>query len=103
MNYKTRNRIIASLFILLLFALLLSSNKGRTYFNLKKQMTELSAEVTELQKQNAELKSEIERLKKDPAYLEEVARHEYGLLKKNEMVFDFGDNKQEKAETPKEE
>jgi len=35
------------------------------------------------------IQAEIDGLQDDPEYLEEVARKEYGLLKKNERVYDF--------------
>ena len=49
----------------------------------------LEQQTEELMRSNEALKAEIERLKHDEAYLEQVAREKYGLLKKNERVFDF--------------
>ncbi|RZW27380.1 MAG: septum formation initiator family protein, partial [Desulfobulbaceae bacterium] len=53
------------------------------------RMAELERQTEALIKSNEELQAEIERLKHDQAYLEQVAREKYGLLKKNERVFDF--------------
>ena len=44
--------------------------------------------------QNSDIDRDIERLQSDEEYLEQVAREEHGMLKDNEMVFDF--NKKEK-------
>ena len=54
-----------------------------------KRTAELERQTEALIKSNEELQAEIERLKHDQAYLEQVAREKYGLLKKNERVFDF--------------
>ena len=100
MHYKTKNRIIAvSIFFLFLFLLFIfSSGKGVQYVQLRKQISSLSVEVDDLQKKNADLENEIQKLKNDKNYLEEVARREYGLLKKNEIVFDFNKEQPSKKE-----
>lgn len=46
-----------------------------------------------LERSNEDLQKEINRLRTDPAYLEEVARREHGLLKKNEIIYDFSPQK----------
>jgi len=53
------------------------------------ELEQLQEKTAELEKENSDLHAEIDRLQNDPEYLEEVARKEYGLLKKNERVFDF--------------
>lgn len=60
----------------------------------KKQLAALEAEQQRLIQENKDISEDIEHLQKDKSYLEQVAREEYGMLKKNEMVFDF--NKDEK-------
>jgi len=56
---------------------------------LRQEVAAVKNEATSLAEQNSALAEEIRRLKKDPAYLEDVARDEFGLIKKNEMIFDF--------------
>ena len=46
--------------------------------------------------ENKEISEAIERLQSDEEYLEQVAREEHGMLKENEMVFDFGKEKKKK-------
>jgi cell division protein FtsB len=73
-------------FVWLLFA------PGTGVYSLVKQRSrtaELERQTEALIQSNEELRAEIERLKHDQAYLEQVAREKYGLLKKNERVFDF--------------
>lgn len=56
---------------------------------LRNQALELEEQTRELTVINEELRAEIDRLKNDTAYLEQIAREKYGMLKKNERVFDF--------------
>ena len=49
----------------------------------------LSSDINSLESQNKQLKDEINKLKRDNEYIEDIARKEYGLLKKNEIVFQF--------------
>ena len=46
-------------------------------------------EIERLQLANKALQEEINRLQDDPAFLEEKARKEYGLLKENEVLYIF--------------
>jgi cell division protein FtsB len=52
-------------------------------------LEQLEQEIAELEKENHDLQVEIDRLQNDPEYLEEIARKEYGLLRKNERVYEF--------------
>ncbi|MBT8333792.1 MAG: septum formation initiator family protein, partial [Deltaproteobacteria bacterium] len=61
----------------------------------------LEQETKELIQANKDLQAEIERLKNDPAYLEQIAREKYGMLKKNERVFDFSGPKKSGPDTNK--
>jgi cell division protein FtsB len=58
------------------------------YRKLQNQIDSLTTENKELEQRNAELKKEIDRLQTDDAYLEELARQKYGLLKENETVYE---------------
>lgn len=59
------------------------------YNRLQKQIETLSQENKNLEERNTELRKEIERLRTDEAYLEQMARQKYGLLKENETVYEF--------------
>ena len=56
---------------------------------LRNKASRLEVETRELSRANEELRAEIDRLKNDTEYLERIAREKYGLMKKNEQVFDF--------------
>ena len=59
-------------------------------------LEQLEQEIAELEKENHDLQVEIDRLQNDPEYLEEIARKEYGLLRKNERVYEFSVNSPKK-------
>ncbi len=62
---------------------------AKSYFQLHDEIELLTSEVDDLQRQNQEMSNEIAKLKEDTDYIEEVARKQFGLLKKNEVVFEF--------------
>ena len=59
-------------------------------------LARLKVENIEIVEKNGFLQKEIERIQNDPDYFEKVARDKYGLLKENEMVFEFTPSKKEK-------
>ncbi len=59
----------------------------------KKYLADLKADQERLAQQNKEMERDIERLQNDKEYLEQVAREKHGMLKDNEMVFDFAREK----------
>ena len=58
-----------------------------SYFRLKREVVETRNRNLELTETNARMQDEITRLKSDSTYLEKVARDQFGLLRKNEIVF----------------
>jgi cell division protein FtsB len=58
----------------------------------------LEEQNRQLEATNAQLQQEIDKLQNDPAYLEEVARRQHNLLKKNERVFEFAPKKSAKEQ-----
>ena len=60
-----------------------------------KRLEALEQQKILLEQENATLRQEIEKIQSDIEYFERLAREKHGLLKKNEMVFDF--NKEEKT------
>jgi cell division protein FtsB len=60
------------------------------------ELKALQEKSTQIEAENTRLREQIDRLKKDPAYLEDLARREYGLLKEREFIYDF--SKPEKKE-----
>ena len=93
LSTSQENRLVKAVFILLLLALLwilFSPGSGIvTFFGKRSELKKMQKETVQLEQDNAQLQKEIDRLQNDSAYLEEIARKDYGLLKKNEKVYDF--------------
>ena len=59
------------------------------YRRLRSEVAELRESNQELVREIAELKSEIEALRTDPSYVERIARDELGMVRDEELVFQF--------------
>ena len=89
-------RISFGIFILVLLWLVFAPGRGIFYLQQqKKYLASLEAEQEILVQQNKEMKQNVERLQSDKEYLEQLARDEHGMLKDNEIVFDFAKKKKE--------
>jgi cell division protein FtsB len=99
LQQKKLLRISLLLALLFLLALFFMPGKG-LYFQRQQKLrvAAINAEKEELVKKNEALRQEIQRLKTDERYLEEVARDQRGLLKKDEQVFDFSRKEQKKTQ-----
>jgi len=53
--------------------------------------------IKKLAEENQALFDEIQRLKTDPRYVEQLAREELGLVKKNEIIYRFPDDKDQET------
>ena len=94
------NRLLKIVIVLIIISVVwILFAPGTGVYSLMKQRSkavELEKQTEALRKSNEKLQAEIDRLKHDDAYLEQVAREKYGLLKKNERVFDFSKTPKEK-------
>lgn len=66
------------------------------FLSLLKQRNELKSlqlETQQLAENNEELKRMIEKLKNDNEYLEKLAREKQGMIKENEIIFEFSKKK----------
>jgi cell division protein FtsB len=78
------------LVILLILWIIFAPNRGMlSLYQTKQEITKLEEENSKLAEKNKVLQEEIDKLQNDPAYLEEKARKEYGMLKDNEMLYIF--------------
>jgi len=59
------------------------------YRRLRDEVGELRKSNEELVREITELKSEIEALRADPTYIERIARDELGMVRAEEIVFQF--------------
>lgn len=87
-------KIIFVILVVVLLWLLFSPGSGIvTLISKRSELKELRQENLLLEQENIWLQAEIDRLQNDSVYLEEIARKDYGLLKKNEQVYDFSRTK----------
>jgi len=97
----SERRLMKRVLILLAIAgilwLIFAPGRGfLSYREVRNQVETLVKENKALAERNAELRKEIERLQNDDAYLEELARRKYGMLKENETVYEYKPSGKEK-------
>jgi cell division protein FtsB len=57
---------------------------------LEAALAQVDADNADLTRDIGTLRVEVQQLRDDPAAVERIARDELGLVRKNEMVFEFG-------------
>ena len=86
-----KQSIVISLAILALVTLLLAiifGDRGLADLQLlKKKLDGLIQKNEKLEHENVSLYSEIDRLRHDPEFIEDVARKELGMIRKDEVIF----------------
>lgn len=83
--------------VLALLWVMLSPGSGLlAIWRKRSELKNLQQQNALLEEENTQLQKGIDKLQNDPAHLEEVARREYNLLKKNERVFEFTPKKSPK-------
>jgi cell division protein FtsB len=60
---------------------------------LQDELAQVNAENVELRRDVGRLRVEVAELRDDPAAVERIARDELGLVKKRDIVFEFGKSK----------
>lgn len=91
---KRLKRLIGIVVTIALLWLVFAPGSGLFHLHQRsKYLAGLEAESEALVQQNSDITRDIERLQNDNEYLEQVAREEHGMLKDNEMVFDFSEKK----------
>lgn len=70
-------------------ALMLSQEGLPRLRTLKAEMEQVEAENAELAENIRQLHLDVENLKRDPKAVERIARDELGLVRNNEVVFQF--------------
>jgi len=57
---------------------------------MQKELADVETENAELRRDIAHLRAEVQELRDDPAAVERIARDQLGLVRKSEVVFQFG-------------
>ena len=66
--------------------------------HLHRDLDEMQKHLTELKEENDKLRREMAALQSDRRYLESIARRDFGLVRSNEVIYQF--HPQQKAPAP---
>lgn len=64
-------------------------------YELKQDKSKIDSRLTETKSENDKLKREIIALKSDRRYLESIARKDFGLVRSNEVIYQFPQEKKQ--------
>jgi cell division protein FtsB len=94
--YKRIYLIPAGGILFILFFTIFGERGLLRIYHLNREKQEIQKRLGELSLENEKLKREIEALKTDRRYLESIARKDFGLVRPNEIIYQF--SPPEKAE-----
>jgi cell division protein FtsB len=87
---RKRMYLIPAGFILFILFFTIFGERGLLrIYHLSKDRLELQKKAEELKAGNDRMKREIEALKSDRRYLESIARRDFGLVRPNEVIYQF--------------
>jgi cell division protein FtsB len=87
---RKRMYLIPAGFILFILFFTVFGERGLLrIYHLSKDRQELQKKADELKTQNDQMKRDIEALKGDRRYLESIARRDFGLVRPNEVIYQF--------------
>ena len=87
---KKRFLLLALGFFLILGLITFFGENGILHLlRLKKEMGGIKEANLQLVKENEELKEEVRKLKQEKKYIEEIARKELGMVKEDEIIYQF--------------
>lgn len=58
-------------------------------YHLNKESQEVVLRLNSIKTENMKLVREVDALKNDRRYLESIARHDFGMVRKNEVIYQF--------------
>ena len=88
--------IPAGVIIFILFFTVFGERGLLRIYHLSKEKQEIQKNLDFFKSENEKLKREIEALRSDRRYLESIARRDFGLVRQNEIIYQFP--KQDKKE-----
>jgi cell division protein FtsB len=95
---KRKRLLLLILISFLIFGILtFFGEKGILHlFHLRKELARVKEKNFKLEEENQKLKEEVKRLKSDKRYIEEIARKELGMVKEEEIIYQFDTPSKEK-------
>lgn len=98
-SHITIGFIFAGAILIASMGFIIFGDNGLRHLNaMKQELNALKAENNTLQQENIDLHRRIERLKKDPEFMENIARQELKMIRKDEIVFKFTEDAPDKHE-----
>jgi cell division protein FtsB len=85
--------VVSAILIIFLLLIVFAKNGILDLSKKKVELQESVAKNDELKEENKILYREVNRLKSDQEYIEQVARKELGMIKKNEIIVKFHSDK----------
>lgn len=86
--------LLSCLILVTLMGLTIWGERGLlTMWRKQRAVAELVQDIEAIERENARLVHEIQHLRNDMGHIETIAREELGLVKSNELVFEFVDKK----------
>ncbi len=87
---QKRLYIIPVCIILIILFFTVFGERGLLRINrLTQEKEEIQKKADQIRKENERLKRDIEALKSDRRYIENIARKEFGLVRPNEVIYQF--------------
>ena len=86
-NWIIKHKYLAVTIIFLLILIFFDENNIIKHIQLRRQESQLKAEIKELQQEHDIIMRKLGELEKDAEVLEKVAREKYGMLLDNEEIF----------------
>jgi cell division protein FtsB len=80
---------ILSLAVVAVPVLVLAPDGLPRLLSMQKDLADVRSENKQLRHDVGQLRVEVRRLREDPAAIERIARDELGMVKKNDVVFQF--------------
>ena len=81
--------ISAAVILFVLFFTVFGERGLIRIYEISREKQEIARKSEELRTENERLKREVEALKSDRRYLESIARKDFGLVRQNEIVYQF--------------
>jgi cell division protein FtsB len=81
--------IPAGVIIFILFFTVFGERGLLRIYHLSKEKQEIQKNLDFFKSENEKLKREIEALRSDRRYLESIARRDFGLVRQNEIIYQF--------------
>ncbi len=82
--------VCAGSFLLIMLALSIANDRGfLAMWRIQREVVQLANDVRQIEVANEALLRDIERLRHDQVYIEKIAREELGLVRPEELVFEY--------------